>query len=395
MPDYSQSQLDAIQAGQATFDGIAKIANAARNAACSFYKNFPDQLRSNDPGSQFIGGIWDGFCGGGAPGLPPPPSLGFPGGQCHTLYNWNFWTKRLDRQGARTYPFTSGGPLSDFQVTGIINTDNSYNPPARQWSCQFKDGNGTIVGGSTVGDRDGDYPFFIVQRADGLADNCGDNPGGFPPSTSPPPGTSEPGGGTSFNIGPISYQRNDGIVVNFPAKLVLGGLQSPGQIVVGVAANLNANININLGGVHVNFGGGVAPGGGNGGSGGNNGSLGDIVDRILKNTEPPPPPGAPNVKPPEDQPTDQPPKKGVVGLISVIANVTVPPSKAKVQFGNKGPDKLYAGWFEWYQGNHPLGRQPIDFDGQIFFTPKGCDGYSYTFTNNANGFFTEIKGIIS
>ena len=395
MPDYSQSQLDAIQAGQATFDGIANIANAARNAACSFYKNFPDQLRSTDVVGLFVGGIWDGFCGGGAPGLPPPPAIGFPGGKCAVLYDWNFWTKRGDREHSeREYPFQAGGPLRDFEVLGITNTDNSVNPPARQWICRFFNGNNEEIRGFTVGDRDGDYPFFIVRRHDGLADNCGDDPGGYPPST-PPPSIIVPGGGTQFDIGPISYKRNDGIVVNFPAKLTLGGLQSPGQIVVGLAPTLNANININLGGVHINFGGGASPGGGNGTGGGNNGGLGDLADRILRNTEPPLPPGAPGVKPPEDQPPDQPPKKAVQGLISIIANVTVPPSRAKIQFGNRGPDKLYAGWMEWYQGDHPLGRIPIDFDGQIFFTPKGCDGYSYTFTNNAAGFFTEIKGIIS
>ncbi|MEJ1937769.1 hypothetical protein WDZ92_46850, partial [Nostoc sp. NIES-2111] len=77
------------------------------------------------------------------------------------IYAWNFSTSLNPRTTLDQLPFRSGGKLTDFKVTGVINTDTVNGRQVANFSAQFKDGNGTVITGSAVGYYPGDEPKLV------------------------------------------------------------------------------------------------------------------------------------------------------------------------------------------------------------------------------------------
>ena len=86
-----------------------EIADAAKNFACTLYKNQPGSLIPN-PFSDALHHAWDSFCGdfppSGNPGLPDPPVSDFSGGQCSCVgyrVNYRYSMSNTPTQEAGTF----------------------------------------------------------------------------------------------------------------------------------------------------------------------------------------------------------------------------------------------------------------------------------------------------
>ncbi|MCC5597969.1 hypothetical protein [Nostoc favosum] len=91
------------------------------------------------------------------------------------MYAWNFSTALNPRTTLEQMPFRAIGKLTDFKVTGLINTDTVNGVQIGNWSCQFKDGNGSLIAGSAVGYHPNDPPTLakiLIPNPDSPSDIC-------------------------------------------------------------------------------------------------------------------------------------------------------------------------------------------------------------------------------
>ncbi|MEH2139906.1 hypothetical protein [Nostoc sp.] len=142
-----------------------------------------------------VGGIIGGYIGGAigdyfwssfhpptaarqenyTPNYPP-----FQGGQEAVEYHWNCSTDANPRSGDQLV-FGATGPISDFRVDGLINTDTINGIKYGNWAVSFNQGYGPRVTGSAVGFFPDDLPRLVVKRVDNQPD-----PKNIP-SPAPPP----------------------------------------------------------------------------------------------------------------------------------------------------------------------------------------------------------------
>lgn len=409
------------KAGQATGDFLIDAGNQIADKYCEVYRDYPQFIVGfgTDPITPFRRAMVDSLCNGRDPGLPPPPSPQFPGGQCTAdFYEVDFtaqvellsdgsvvtWNATLSGWGKLGGLYVSTEPLETAVVVlEAKEADGVTRFPAK--ARYSSEGIGKVISASVTDVRN------ITNPGDGCGDPPPDYPTVIPPpeALNPPVPYVPPSGGSGFNI-PVVF--------------------------VPVTNNLNIPVNIDLD-VDFNFNfdaGGLNFGDGDGGSGsgdgftpadrdaltqaGNNAAQAannaggakdaaegasdaanaakdaanaakDAADRAAKNTEPPPSPNGDEVDK-EDRPSDDNDRDGIEDLLYVKITLTTFPGKGKQQWGEGAPDVYYAGWFEWKFGGFPTPREPINFSPSLFVAPKGADGYAYTLVNNAEGFATEI-----
>jgi archaellum component FlaC len=78
---------------------------------------------------------------------------------------------------------------------------------------------------------------------------------------------------------------------------------------------------------------------------------------------------------------------GLTNLISAQVILTTLPTKSEIRFGADPTYNVYvAGFFAWLQQGEAIQRIPLQYVNNINFAPKGCDGYSYTLVNGAQGY---------
>jgi hypothetical protein len=78
---------------------------------------------------------------------------------------------------------------------------------------------------------------------------------------------------------------------------------------------------------------------------------------------------------------------GLTNLISAQVILTTIPVKSEIRFGADPAYNVYvAGFFAWLQQGEAIQRIPLQYVHNINFAPKGCDGYSYTLVNGAQGY---------
>lgn len=380
-------------------EGYYNFIDKAKKFACGIYKDFPGALvpKVTDAGYKLI---WDDLCyqppPSDFPGLPPPPSTPFQGGQCNTQYyfvaefeytNTDFTPPRVIVAQAQYGGFTKilGYEFGDLAGSKrlFIYTNN--------WSAD--------PGKTKVATWSGDVRFppkmlnFNVYRPDGLPDDCGSPPKSFPPAPPVPP--------DGYNSPPVTIINNDGDEYNFIFNLQPPTIQKyPDNplppITLNVAGNdndLNFDIDFNFGGeVSINRpgqGGGGLPSNfnyefttlGNGLSG-----VGSGVSDLKKNIDfqllPPLFINSPDVEK-EDKVVvgggeEEEDKEGLLG---VLVKLTKLPTD--VQFGT--PNINFAGWFTFLVQGGYIERVPINFESGYFAAPPGATGYALTFTKGAEG----------
>lgn len=278
-----QSPILAIVRGKDLATLLEQAGNAAGQAArtvvCGGGGFLLDNLPAIGPAGraarELARGIHSGLCG-----LPTPPALGeptfppppFTGGQCPGVAYRVFGRGTGTFQGnpqvrTLTTPDISGvlGPIS-IRTTGTGNSTN--------WQVVSRN----AQGGEVITDSlptepsafwsNRDWGIRLIERIDGLPDNCGDPPGGdpIPPPPAPPvpippdidlPVTPDGGGPDvdftfSPRVGPVFIGAGGGLVI--PVNVRINGPN------ININSPISVPVNISLPGFGISF-----PGQGGGG----------------------------------------------------------------------------------------------------------------------------------
>lgn len=369
----------AYAVGDNVGDFLRGAADAAGNAACGMYKDYPGAFAPATvfdvptPLSEASRGLMDSLCSGRVE-LPPPPTVPFKGGQCEKiLYRVEFRYTRTNPDGSTSA--AGGSAITIYGSLKGLSTEPGVGAGTTNWYFTGKKFDGT-VDRRTVG---ANFPnnlnvtVFSVARADARPDTCGDPKPGYPPQVVPP----------SRSSGTTSITNNTGgnITIPFAYVPITPTLEFSPQVRVDLGG---INVRFDLGGVDVQFP-DVAPappglpdfpdGGGSKSPGGGGGS-------------PPTPPAKPTPGDPNFPPDEGQPKPGededAPGIKYLEVVVTKLPDK--IHFGEGGANVIFAGWIAFRAksgGYYP--RQQINFAQSVFEAPEGADGYTYTFTNGAEG----------
>lgn len=196
-PITAISTLTAIQDGIGNFvagpepaNPVAAAIQRRYRAQCDSYSNAPSWFQGLVEASNNGGATMDNICG---PWLesqgsgPPDYAPVFEGGQCPGVaYNWSVSYERSTRFNAdgscnfsaRSDSGTATGPLTaaynDFEVSpGSTDCDNG-----QYFSWALRSGSGSLVAGEFNAGGARSYRNFswTITRADGLPDDCGDQP---------------------------------------------------------------------------------------------------------------------------------------------------------------------------------------------------------------------------
>lgn len=466
--DYTIAQLDAVQAGTAAADTLLDIGNAARNAACSFFKSYPDVVIPN-PAFSFLEATWDGLCKNSTPGLPPNPQPKFNGGQCVcTAYTFHFTVNYTNFGTAQTPIHATTilyGPVGN-PYLGDPNSSGNRNQIYVQARNENSDGScGTSITTHQfygIGTYYSNITSFTIDSVSGSPDTCGNAPPKYPPSTTPP--TPIPPSTNIYNLPNVSITFNDGSnwtvaptlqidtnfgpVINFNnLNISVGGggvTISPPPSTLAPPTNINNinllnnvtntlnntsnnvsnqnttlnNVNTNVNTVNSNLNTvntNVNTVNSNVNTVNSNvntlttnlattnttvnsvnttvtninttvNNVKAISDSINKHTKPTP-------KPTDTGITTITVASGIYtvtsipNLISAQVILTTLPTKAEIRFGADPNYNVYVGgFFSWLQNGEAIQRIPLQYKNNINFAPLGCDGYSYTLVDGAQGY---------
>lgn len=190
---------------------------------------------------------------------PDPPEANFTGGQCPTIYTTYTKAPATFTAGGvdpNTEVFlVQGGVLGAIQGAEIVETSTAYevrifaaaNPPSNPA------GNYLIATYAKSSYQSAIVSEFVVVRADGLPDNCGDPE---PPVPTPQPGFNE------VDID-ITYTNNDGVDITVPLIFIFADLNVnlKGELTVpiridlgGLNFKIGGELNLNNGDINLNFG---------------------------------------------------------------------------------------------------------------------------------------------
>lgn len=372
------------------------LVDAARNFACDLYRQQPGALIPN-VGNSVLRFAWDKLCDyPDNPGLPPPPSPPFTGGQCEcVIYKVN-WTldcsdNRFDTPGSvfcfapvvamrfTNFPDGSAGTEIYCRGTGVAScSDFGWYPGGLNFAANFP--------------FTGTVSINSVSRADNQVDNCGNPPESYPPPTVPVPPdgyTSPPqaiplADGTNitvnFNFSPPTTPSLPEITDFIPPIVV--NIVKP-ELKIPIEFNFNGEINIGVPStppvalppeVYTEL---------------------EEINNNVNNIElefndyrkdydfffnPPKLDDDPETNK-EDDLVEEGKEEDKEGIVGLRIELTKLPDKA--QFGS--PTVYFAGWMAFKREQGYLPREQINFANSFFLAPPGCTGYTVTFTNGAQG----------
>lgn len=388
-------------------DALYQIAGGIKNIACNIWNSFPSEYVPNNPVTSPIKYFWNSSCAmpptSQPPVVPPPPP--YTGGQCDVRYNLYIKYRRVDVGGSppnqtcnesddpfnvSVPPFglrgTFWGPIEAVFLTGEKTTFcgngfwqlgvRCHGESAFPRNPNIVDVVSTIVPFSS-GTLITQLKEIVVQRVDGLPDNCGNPSGGFPPGAPPAP--------TVFNI-----DIDDGdSIINIPVTWN-GDINIP--LTFGIEG---VTINFDFGGISFNWNGDINIGGN-----GKNPFPEAPPVVITPGDDPPggggtnPKPGDPDVieKPPiivdPENPLDESPPPGEeIVYIEITVNDIF--DNARYAIINIDPSKsvYFAGYVAWTLGTSPgftlAPEIPIRREKNLFRKPEEYDGFKVTAINGA------------
>ena len=379
MPDFTFPELNSDQATE-TADTLRNAANAAANAVCDLYENYPRGVIPSFGDPTGVGAFTDGLlnrlC---APRgkTPTPPALPFTGGQCVCIQYRVMGTINGFGIGSSNFDLFAQGPIG-----GIVNnkqggSDNRYGFFSGAAAC-----GGRVFNGVIQSALDGTVVITSVTPFPVVPDTCGNPPVEYPDVVIPP----------------IAFSPN--ITVGLPG----GSVSIPVTVIPTVFAPLTVfrpEFNVDVGGINVNFNlGGVdltlnLPGG-------------NPIRLPPGDSRPVPPPSTPP-REPVPSPCDL---TEVIDLLEDIKEcacdeprnllstsfglargraIALPPDTQyvvlevfpstglKMQVGEgTAPDVYFAGWYSFGRGTSGGERIPISFLQSSLFAPEGASTFSYS-----------------
>lgn len=374
----SIKDIDDLQSGSLSLNDFGiKLANAARNAGCQLFSEYPGALIPG-PLDIFAVGVWSGFCKGSSSPLPTEPVPPFTGGQCPG-HRYNVHIDVIHPPfGVTPMDTTVYGPISAITAnTGFDSTGFAlgFNIDAYDYTGTATVFHTALGGGTPATGIEG----IAVTPLDGVPDTCGDPPVQYPTATIPT-------GGNVFTITAaipgITTQPEYFATVNVPPTTGSGSESATlpsidiSPSVLSPSLNIPITLNADLGGVNFNF-------------NGDSTNAGDNAKKAAIQTSPPAKPSDSSLTQDVRAPGDN-YRLGIANLAYVQIDITEFPSKGKTQFGTgESPNVYFAGWFEYLLGGQTLQREHIWFNGQIFINQNKADGYTYVLTNQTAGYAIE------
>lgn len=324
---------------------------------CALWGKYPKGI----PFFPYSKGFLDSVCAQAGFPIAVAPSAGFEGGQCiDVLYNIQVFVDRT---------FVGNTTNVEYGLVGYGNIDSiklEFQPPEspQQLAVVARGQSGALiptgvdldnVGGVGVS---GTITSINVVRADGLADTCGNPPGGnFPPNPPRDP--------ADFKVTKIvNIYNNNGDVIGDTSI----------DISVDESSDLSIPLTVNVGGINVDI---------------------DIDGIRTPDPVQVPPEGIKTRRVPlpgsdeleeeiaEEENADE--KEFEDVLIWVTLTITKKPDNAKTQWGAGAPDVFYCGWFEFQVEGSNLTRTPVHWDNNIFLAPDRATGYAYTLYDGFEG----------
>ena len=381
-------------AGNLSGNFAVKAGVSSANFVCDIYRYFPKSLIDEIPylPVSFAKGFLDSLCVDRSPGLPPPPTLPFKGGQCNCVrYNLLIRFRKGQSFNVDVYG-KIGGARARF-----IEQGTNYYLGVFEVLCQggypgvcYDTQRWLQVGSSPGADITNDIYIEQVTRPDGLPDNCGDVPVEYPDIPIP----------DDRKSGNITIQYNDGLDITVPISLTPPSPNSLLTVNVG-----DIKLDFDFGGVTINDVPDIS-----------SDNLTEILQRLDKVDitlsditqdiddvregnkkiqqdvdKPPPEPNSEDYDEDIRDESDDKEEQDIENLSYVKIELINIPKNAKTQSGNDSPDIFYAGWFEFRTGIYAYPREPIHFQSNIFEAPSGANGYAYTLYKGYTGRAIVIK----
>lgn len=363
------SHKDLLESLGNTAAGFSKnLANSVANFACDLYKKYPGAPTFGDTGN-YSRGFWDELCSSRP---SPPPALPKPslvGGQCVNV----FYRVTYSSETAN-YPGIAPGTAFTTRHIDIFG-------PVRNFTYEYR--SDSIGYQARVDGRDGTFNISSdgggrgwlklrsvnVQRLDGQADNCGNEPTNFPVTNIPSSERTtrvnvQLRNGDSYNIPITLVPTTNNYGVQFDAgdinvKFDLSGASfNPTSIaktinnVENTVLSLSQNVN--------NFTAIAVPFINNSIAYSNSFNFGTFKTK-------------------EDSGSSSPADENAAANLAYITlDITKSPRNAKTQEGELAQDLVYAGWFQFAAKGYYFPREPIHFSKAIFKAPLGATDYAFT-----------------
>lgn len=403
MADLSWQEI-AEGIGTQTGDTLVDLANTAADFFCDVYSQFPAAIVSSpldNPGARLVDGLARRIC---APrnNLPPDAQPAPEGGQCPGIvYRVGF---SIEISGTPS----TGEVLLNGPIGGISsrNLNDRYQVVIECGVTELyaPEGFFTILDTGDKPTFEASYPtaqITSINREDGFADDCGTGFPNYPPSVPDSP-----------SLGKLVPVPIGGPLVEVPIEI------TPVKFEVGLS--IKPEFNINIGGIQFNFDitGAkitIAP----------TLKLPDILPPALDPRIPLPAPKEPG-NDPVDSPDlqkqlDEIKKKldeieecacdedegegallqdiigsGTGGTFTipertefVRLELTVLPRNERVEFGNgTAQNVIFAGWYSFGTSQGDGDRNPVSYENNCFFAPKGASRFSYTVRKGASAVAT-------
>lgn len=183
MVDFTFPELNADQ-GTQTADTLRNVANAAADAVCNLYENYPRGIIPSFGDPTGVGAFSDGLlnrlC---APRgkVPTPPALPFNGGQCECVQYRVGGTRTGFGLPDGTFDLFAFGPIGGIVNNKTGGNDNRYGFFAGAAAC-----NGRVFVPVIQSALDGTVTITSVVPFPAVPDNCGDPPVEYPIVPIPP-----------------------------------------------------------------------------------------------------------------------------------------------------------------------------------------------------------------
>lgn len=370
--------------GEGVADNIKGVANAAGDAVCGLYRDYPGFMTGSMFGSPLAAasdGMFNSLCSPRGL-LPDAPTPNPPGGQCVCqLYTVTFFFQPAEGGPPLVSTRVLPGPIGSVIK---VNTTAGGGAPAADFgfavgsaACGGRS-NFNIAGGAN---RAASAGISSIVPADGGPDLCGNLAPSYPI-------TQPPDNAINFNV-PVTFSPN--FTVNTPVTIFPPVLNLSPSFRFG-----DLNIDLNLGGLTIspaiNIGGGQNPPGvptqptpqpGNEQSDRN---YDEILSRLLRLAN--------RARLCQDCDDDYDfLQSGLTGgrsgriflppgssMVAAALLIVTEPTNPKKETGSGQNDVYYAGW-GWFEsnGNYDT-RQPIDSQGKIFYPNLNPSPNSFVFT---------------
>lgn len=184
-------------AGAGSQDFVSQLADKIPRFACQLWQQYPSFLTGfRNPATSYVRGYMNNMCASIQPPVPAP-EIPFTGGQCEVRYNVNILVDVYpstvscgrDPSAQSTFSITVWGPLGGARLENPTGVCGGFAKLIVDCHGNGAQGRLPTQEAFTISDfsygRFSEVVSFTFSRVDGLPDDCGSPPVGYPPESPP------------------------------------------------------------------------------------------------------------------------------------------------------------------------------------------------------------------